>query len=467
LPAGNGYTIEMNATSTTEPTVTCVGVSLPFNITAGGSAVAHVDLECTGEETRGEVKVDGTWNNCPEITAYTAAPLVVGVGGHISLTAAAADADNFGGNSDPQNFLWSASIGNFGAAPGTATATTATATYNCSVAGTATITLTVADGDASLAGPCSDTTSFTVSCVSVGCGNGTIDGLETCDDGNTANGDACPSDCTVPVCGDGVVENATGFPVENCDDGAGANCPADCTVPVCGDGDIEGSENCDDENSVNTDACPNDCTTSVCGDNVVEGTETCDVGPAGSATCVNCQGVAPPAVCGDGAVAGSEECDPASGIPSVDCGVGYDKDGSGPLAAVAGCYDVTSPTCEACETDNCPDLVNACDALTGNATTGPGAGTSNKVLCYQALECVRNENCVGANGALDCFCGTAAGTACFTAPNGACKDVLLRALLTTDAGEAAANFGDISRPGGWAMQRAVCDVGACSGQGCF
>ncbi len=100
--------------------MTCVGTSIPFNITAGGSAVAHVDLECTGEETRGEVKVDGTWNNCPEITAYTAAPLVVGVGGNIALTAAAADADNFGGNTDPQNFLWTASIGNFDAGAGTA-----------------------------------------------------------------------------------------------------------------------------------------------------------------------------------------------------------------------------------------------------------------------------------------------------------------------------------------------------------
>ena len=105
--------------------------------------------------------------------------------------------------------------------------------------------------------------------------------------------------------------------------------------------------------------------------------------------------------------------------------------------------------------------------MTGVAFTGPGAGTSNKTLCYEALECVRNEGCVGANGPLDCFCGTAAGASCFATPNGACKDVLLRALLTTDPADAASNFGDTSRPGGWAMQRATCDFEACSGQGCF
>ncbi len=80
---------------------------------------------------------------------------------------------------------------------------------------------------------------------------------------------------------------------------------------------------------------------------------------------------------------------------------------------------------------------------------------------------MRNENCVGANGLLDCFCGTAAGTTCFVSPNGACKDVILRSLLTTDPAEAAGLFGDTTRPGGWAMQRAACNVDSCSGQGCY
>jgi cysteine-rich repeat protein len=32
------------------------------------------------------------------------------------------------------------------------------------------------------------------------CGDGVIASGETCDDGNTSNGDACPSDCTITVC---------------------------------------------------------------------------------------------------------------------------------------------------------------------------------------------------------------------------------------------------------------------------
>jgi len=32
------------------------------------------------------------------------------------------------------------------------------------------------------------------------CGNGTVEGAETCDDGNTVNADACPADCRVDTC---------------------------------------------------------------------------------------------------------------------------------------------------------------------------------------------------------------------------------------------------------------------------
>ena len=64
------------------------------------------------------------------------------------------------------------------------------------------------------------------------CGNGEVEQGETCDDGNTVDGDGCEADCTptprVPACGDGIVDEG-----EACDDGNlvdGDGCQADCTV---------------------------------------------------------------------------------------------------------------------------------------------------------------------------------------------------------------------------------------------
>lgn len=61
-----------------------------------------------------------------------------------------------------------------------------------------------------------------------GCGNGTVDPGEECDDGNAIDGDGCTNSCT--ICGNGVVA-----PAEDCDDGnvadgdgCGAACLADC-----------------------------------------------------------------------------------------------------------------------------------------------------------------------------------------------------------------------------------------------
>ncbi len=58
------------------------------------------------------------------------------------------------------------------------------------------------------------------------CGNGVLEGLEECDDGNGDQNDGCSTNCTLERCGNGVV-NAN----ETCDDGDVANglsCPATC-----------------------------------------------------------------------------------------------------------------------------------------------------------------------------------------------------------------------------------------------
>jgi cysteine-rich repeat protein len=118
------------------------------------------------------------------------------------------------------------------------------------------------------------------------CGNGILEGTETCDDGNLTAGDGCGNNCRVEqawqctgtpsvctfTCGNGVV-NAT----EQCDDGninpsdgcngtcnveAGYICagmPSVCVL-TCGNGALDGTDQCDDGNTVNGDGCSSGCT---------------------------------------------------------------------------------------------------------------------------------------------------------------------------------------------------------------
>lgn len=193
------------------------------------------------------------------------------------------------------------------------------------------------------------------------CGDGRVDGAESCDDGATVPGDGCdslcrttpgyecagePSVCTA-VCGDGVLEGE-----EACDDGNGAGgdgCSGLCLVEIgyacggepslcsttCGDGIPAGDEACDDGNLVPGDGCDHGCRTEPghscvgapsvcsndCGNGAVDASEECDDGgtePSDgcSPTCREepgyaCAGepsVCEP-VCGDGRIAGGESCD--------------------------------------------------------------------------------------------------------------------------------------------------------------
>ena len=120
------------------------------------------------------------------------------------------------------------------------------------------------------------------------CGDGVKAGTETCDDGNTTNGDGCSSSCSVEAgfnctgspsicgtaCGDGVRAGA-----ETCDDGnatSGDGCSSSCSVEAgfsctgspsvcsstaaCGDGLLAPGEACDDGNVLNGDGCSALCT---------------------------------------------------------------------------------------------------------------------------------------------------------------------------------------------------------------
>src|SRR6202142_16981 len=170
------------------------------------------------------------------------------------------------------------------------------------------------------------------------CGDGIIEGSETCDDGNSVPGDGCSGVCqiepgytcptpglpciyTVPLkCGDGIIEGN-----EACDDGNivdGDGCSSTCQVepgysctvpgtpcvmtpmPRCGDGAVNSGEQCDDGNNASGDGCSATCQ--------LEPGFTC---PTPGMPCKVLQ------YCGDGILqtAHGEQCDDGNAVPGDGC----------------------------------------------------------------------------------------------------------------------------------------------------
>jgi len=119
------------------------------------------------------------------------------------------------------------------------------------------------------------------------CGNGALQGAqvtppgtEQCDDGNSVDYDACTNHCTLPACGDGILQPNAPMP-EQCDDGntaSGDGCDANCKPTGCGNGVQTGMEGCDDGNTTNGDGCDNNCTMTGCGNGIKTNNEGCDDG---------------------------------------------------------------------------------------------------------------------------------------------------------------------------------------------
>lgn len=103
--------------------------------------------------------------------------------------------------------------------------------------------------------------------------DGQVTGSEECDDANQLDDDACKSDCTWNVCGDGIACATITTPgskcgmdgptvLESCDEGGDSpNCDGDCTAVACGDGykNIVANEQCDDGNQQSGDGCDDSC----------------------------------------------------------------------------------------------------------------------------------------------------------------------------------------------------------------
>ncbi len=258
-----------------------------------------------------------------------------------------------------------------------------------------------------------------VDCTNRVCGDGQRNAAagETCDDGNTNNGDGCSnacaiesgftctgplnglSACTGGACGNGVVNAG-----ETCDAATlpTATCDVDCTTRVCGDGirNTATPEACDDGNTINGDGCSSTCTLEVgttpgftcltpanalttctggiCGNNTLNTGEACDDGNTlDTDGCVNPlpTGFCQIASCGDGRVRSvgspTEQCD-ATTLPSATCDVDCTNrvcgDGQRNAAAGETCDDGNALSGDGCS--------SGCAIESGFTCTGPANGLS-------------------------------------------------------------------------------------------
>jgi uncharacterized repeat protein (TIGR03806 family) len=154
------------------------------------------------------------------------------------------------------------------------------------------------------------------------CGNGSLDGSESCDDGNTLSGDGCSTICEIEICGDGELNNNG---TEACEPPGTDLCDDSCQLraPLCGDGFLTPPEECDDGNLDDGDGCSSTCTEELpppCGDGIVDPGEECDDGNELSGD--GCSALCVLEFCGDAIVnnGGIEQCDDGNTLNGDGCG---------------------------------------------------------------------------------------------------------------------------------------------------
>ena len=335
----------------------------------------------------------------------------------------------------------------------------------------------------------------------VKCGDGDLDGLELCDDGDRAADDGCddlcavetgwtcggePSSCT-EICGDSLLVGSEQCDPPNPGNGCDASCMAeagwDCSggtcVPICGDGLIRGAESCDDGQMppAGGDGCDASCAVETgwtcdgmepttcaptCGDSMLVGGEECDPPSPGNgcdATCMeeigwDCSSGTCLTICGDGLIRGAETCDDGQTPPiagdgcDVACAVetGWTCDGMEPTSCAPTCGDSMVIGTEQCDP---PAPGNGCDA---NCMTETGWDCSSGTcvpICGDGLilgpETCDDQQTPPVNGdGCDDTCQSEAGWSCAGEPSVCstnCGDGLISGAEECDDGGVAAGDG--------------------------
>jgi hypothetical protein len=129
---GDGYTIEMEATST-DGGSSCAG-SADFGIEVGEVTDVMVFLNCKRPQRFGAVRVNGKFNVCAELAKAVVSPLRTSVGSDIDLSSQAVDVEG-----DDVAFRWSATGGSIEDSSASST------TFTCGEVGNQTVTIEVSD----------------------------------------------------------------------------------------------------------------------------------------------------------------------------------------------------------------------------------------------------------------------------------------------------------------------------------
>jgi len=265
------------------------------------------------------------------------------------------------------------------------------------------------DGSFCAAGlECVDNGAGEYQCALATCGDGIVDTLEECDDGESLNSDApnarCRLICQLASCGDGIIDVAPvdGRAAEECDDenSDSTDTCIQCRLARCGDGFLQdGVEVCDDGNQNINDDCPDGvdgtCQPARCGDGLVktfradpgDTTEECDCGdttlssdPANPVACVGINSSAANAACrqdctasrcGDGIIDDA----PAGGRNPEACDDGASNSDSIPDACRLDC---SLPACG----DGITDSGEECDEGAANSNSQPDACRLDCRLSY-------------------------------------------------------------------------------------
>jgi cysteine-rich repeat protein len=252
--------------------------------------------------------------------------------------------------------------------------------------------------------------------VPPGCGNGTVEPGEECDDGNDTARDGCENDCRwtcegADECDDGDPCNGA----ETCDadhrcaagtpppDGTACTTPGGdagvcrggiCAAASCGNGTVDTGEQCDDGNTDNTDACLSNCRDASCGDGYAHtGIEQCDDGNAVPADGCEDDCSWSCEVAGDcddsQECNGAESCSAAhvceTGTPLTDgssCITTTGAEGAchGGICAAIGCGNGFTDAGEECDDGNA-DNTDACLSDCRSATCGDGFVRSGTEDC--------------------------------------------------------------------------------------
>ncbi len=253
---------------------------------------------------------------------------------------------------------------------------------NAAALGAKTFPCTVSDAQAR-------STAFDISfTVAPDCGDGAVDGAETCDDGNTMDGDGCSATCT----------EEPGY------DCTGA--PSVCAdIDECADNIDDCSPNATCENAVGSYAC------------------TCNTGYTGSGMGAN--GCADIDECTDETddCIATATCTNTPGTYTCACPAGYDGDGT---TAGTGCSDIdecTDSTDDCVAEASCANTDGAftctcADGLTGDGHAD-GTGCTDVDECGEMADtCDDNATCANTSGGFTCMCNDG-----FTGDGMSCADV--------------------------------------------